>query len=159
MTLKNKFIQHIESHQGILKKIVFLYADNEHDRDDLKQEILSQAWMSYPRFRGDSKFSTWFYRVALNTAMMSLRKREKQQFFVSDGNPDAVSDSTLSYNEIMDWILHQLNAVEKSLLLLMIDGYQQKEIAELLGISDANTRIKIHRLRKKLKDHGITDFT
>jgi len=74
MAEKNRFLEQIEQNQDIVHKICCLYAANRDDRKDLSQEIICQLWKSYQSFRGDSKFTTWMYKVALNTALLNLRR-------------------------------------------------------------------------------------
>lgn len=154
MNTRQAFIAKIQAHQGIVNKIVFLYADTKEDRKDLRQEILAQAWRSYGRFRGDAKFSTWLYRVGLNVAISSLRKKRPEH----TGDIPERTQPARSDSELLETILQLLNPVEKSLVLLLIEGYQQNEIAEMLDISPSNTRVKIHRIRKKLDHHGIKEL-
>lgn len=156
MSAKQQFINLVQTHQGIIRKISYSYADDEEERRDLQQEILLQAWKSYARFKGASQFSTWLYRVGLNVALTSLRKRNQQ---VPAEELPWTSTYPLSHeSELREQIFRLLNDVEKSLALLLIEGYPQAEIAEILGISSVNTRTKIHRLRDKLAKNGIKQF-
>lgn len=157
MAEKETFINLIEANQGIINKTVFLYADDPEDRRDLKQEIISQAWGSFGSFRGDAKFSTWLYRVATNVAISTLKKAKRagRKEVVTEGA--SVSQFTHEH-ELLQIILSALNPIEKSIVLLMVEGFSQPEIAEMTGISENNTRTKIHRIRKKLEKHGVKEF-
>ena len=75
---KEAFVELVEKNQGIIHKVCNMYCDSSQDRNDLFQEILLQLWRSYAHFRGDSRISTWMYRVALNTAISGLRKRKRR---------------------------------------------------------------------------------
>lgn len=159
MTSQKQFIERVQECKGLINKILFLYTDREEDRKDLRQEILSEAWRSYPKFREDAEFSTWLYRVGLNVAITSLHKRKRRP----ESKPfDSRSRSTRPKTGHKDELLHQilglLKPVEKSIILLLIDGFSNPEIADILGLSHSNTRVKIHRIRTKLKDHGIKDI-
>lgn len=156
MSKKEEFITLIQTHQGIVRKISRSYADDEEERRDLQQEILLQAWKSYARFKGDAQFSTWLYRVGLNVALTSLRKRKRQ--LDSTELPGNASYQQADASELKEQIFRSLNDVEKSLTLLLIEGYPQAEIADILGITPVNTRTKIHRLREKLAKNGIREF-
>jgi len=73
-TTEQAFLTQVRAHAGILHKVIRLYVDDAEDRRDLQQEILFQAWKSFPRFRGEARFSTWRYRIALNTVLSYRRK-------------------------------------------------------------------------------------
>ena len=75
--LEHSFVKELETNQNIVHKICRLYTNNSHAHNDLFQEITIQLWKAYPKFRGDSKFSTWMYRVALNTAITLYRKSKR----------------------------------------------------------------------------------
>ena len=137
--------------------MVFLYADNTEDRNDLRQEIISQAWRSYKSFRGEAKFSTWLYRIAMNVSITFIKQHKKRKEL--DISDQIGADYISNESDLLERILRMLNPIEKSIVLLQIEGYRQPEIAEMLGLSEINTRTKIHRIRKKLKDHGVDRIT
>jgi len=154
MTDSQAFIRHIQAARALLNKILFLYADTEEDRKDLRQEILTQAWSAYPRFREESRFDTWLYRIGINVAITSLRKKQKRP------QPPPAANAIRAVvpgeeRELLRQILGVLDPVEKSIILALIEGYQPVEIGELLGITAGNARVKIHRIRQKLNEHGI----
>jgi RNA polymerase sigma factor (sigma-70 family) len=149
LTLQDEFINQIQMHQSLLNKLVYLYADQTEDRNDLHQEILLQAWKSFPNFRGDARFSTWLYRVGLNVSITKLNDRKQQVSTELDeaiqGNPTPFeSDDQLRY------VLQQLNPLDRTLIVMSMDGYTNDEIAETLGISPGNVRTKLHRIRQKI---------
>ena len=79
MTNQTEFLRLIEQHKGILYKVSKMYMDNSEDQNDLVQEIVLQLWKSYERFEGNAQFSTWMYRVSLNTALTYFKKEKKYQ--------------------------------------------------------------------------------
>jgi RNA polymerase sigma-70 factor (ECF subfamily) len=132
-----------------------MYANDAEERKDLRQEILAQGWKSFANFRGDARFSTWLYKVGMNVAISSLRNK-KQYTEVADKHfANRVSGNE---QELLQQILQMLNPIEKSLVLLMIEGYEQPEMADILGISANNVRVKVHRIREKLKKYEIEQF-
>lgn len=157
MNSENQFIALITEHQSLINKVLFMYGDDEEERKDLYQEIVSSAWSAFKRFRGDSKFSTWLYRVAINVAITSLKKKKKVSI-VSDMPERHTPPETSSERELLHIILEQLNPVEKSIVMLMVESVKQEEIADILGISPGNIRVKIHRIREKLRKYGIEEF-
>lgn len=154
--LEIEFSKRIEESQGIIHKVSRMYCDNEEHRKDLFQEILIQLWKSYPSFRGDSKFSTWMYRVAINVAIQDLRKaKKKQQLFfqtnqfkdTSDEKKSEVQDEKL---KLMHKAIAGLNKVEKAIVMLHLDDKSNEEIAEIVGITQNYVRVKMNRIKTKL---------
>ncbi len=164
---KKIFNKWLKEHKGLFFKVTRAYAFSQHDREDLFQEISIQVWNSIPNFRGDSKTSTWIYRVALYTAIAWAR-REKKHTDVKQ--PLGKSTYTLtethgSTDNLLDWLYEQiarLNEIDRSLILLLLDGFSYKEISSILGISESNVGVKINRIKKILRqksqeaiNHGI----
>lgn len=151
---KQIFDDWLHQHKGILFKIVRAYAFNAHDRDDLFQEIALQLWRSIPEFRGESRASTWIYRVALYTASAWTRREQKQP----PTKPLAAVVQTLTAtaqpsDPRVDWLyeqIAQLEPIDRSICLLMLDGFNYKEMAEMLGISESHVGVKIHRIKRRL---------
>jgi len=145
----------IYKHVGIIYKICKLYADGE-DRDDLKQEIIYQLWKSYPTYRGDSKFQTWMYRVALNTAMLGLRARKMkytglsdQEFNISE-DPFKDQDEEARVKQLYRQI-YKLKDLDKTIIFLYLEECSYDEIAEITGISNKNVGVRLTRIREKLR--------
>ena len=139
----------------MLFKVLRAYAQTQADQEDLFQEITLQIWRSIPNFQGQSAESTWIYRVALNTALTWKRKEKKhQQTHESiDGVSHILQENSQIKDERLDWLyeqIAQLNAIDKSLTLLLLDGFSYKEMAAMLGISETNVGVKVHRIKKHL---------
>lgn len=149
MNLQETFIREIQEHSALINKLVFLYADLPEDRRDLHQEILLQAWKSYPGFRRESKFSTWLYRVALNVSLTSLRRKPPSTH--SEWPEEPSVGPTLEASDQLEVVLHSLSPLDRTLLVMSMEGYSQEEIAETLGLSAGNLRIKLYRIRKKVQ--------
>ncbi|MCF2218580.1 RNA polymerase sigma factor [Chryseobacterium sp. PS-8] len=157
-SLEQDFLREIEKHKGIIFKISKMYMDEKEDRDDLFQEITYQVWKAYPKFKGESEFSTWLYRIALNTAIIFL-KNEKRRSFI--GNED-FSEYKIIQEEFdhekeeklnaMYKAIHQLNSIDKAFIFYYLEDFSGKQIAEQMGISEGNVRVKMNRAKNKLKD-------
>ena len=158
MSAKEKeFSQLIKDNQGLIIKVSRLYTNSIEDEQDLFQEIVLQLWRSYDTFKGQSKISTWMYRVALNTAITLFRKKTKspqtdelQDFhykdFVEDDEEKQQQISTL-YK-----VIKILPNVERAIVTTYLDDLPYKDIAENLGITEVNARVKMNRLKKTLKE-------
>lgn len=151
---KQIFDEWLSQHKGIVFKIVRAYAFNLNDQDDLFQEISLQLWQSIPEFRGESKPSTWIYRVALYTATVWVRKEKKRP----PTRPLVDIEHTLTVSEQprdekTDWLydqIGQLEPIDRSVCLLLLDGFSYREMANILGISESNVGVKVHRIKKYL---------
>nr|WP_262710472.1 sigma-70 family RNA polymerase sigma factor [Empedobacter tilapiae] len=146
----------MEQHKGILYKISRMYMDNSEDQNDLIQEIILQLWKSFERFKGNSQFSTWMYRVSLNTALTYFKKENKKTsrytFLENVDQIDEVdSDEKETQLELFYKAVHELNKVEKALIFLFLEGQSHKEISSNLGISEGNARVKLNRTKEKIQ--------
>lgn len=155
--MEKEFTQIITENQGIIHKVCSVYCDLEEDRRDLFQEILAQLWKSYPSFRNESKFSTWMYRVALNTAITSFKKDKRQpdksgisyeSLQLAEEIYDSVEEEQI---KILNKAISQLSGIEKSIILLFLEDKKYEEIAEITGITQNYVRVKMNRIKKKLK--------
>jgi RNA polymerase sigma-70 factor (ECF subfamily) len=153
--LEESFTREIALNEGLIWKICRLYGQTEDDRKDLFQEILIQTWRSFEQFRGESKFSTWLYRVALNTAISGLRKKKKAITIVQkDVIPEMADLSPPPDREQMQSLykaISKLNDIEKALTLLYLEDRTYKEMETILGISESTLRVKMNRIKEKLK--------
>lgn len=139
-------------HQGILNKVCFVYSGSGVETDDLKQEIILQLWRSYPDFQGKSAFSTWMYRVALNTAL-TYRKKRKLNDFHWESEQVIDPRKFMDYSEDVQTLyraIAQLNKVEKAIILLWLDEKPYQEIGETMGLSEKNVSVKLVRIKAKL---------
>jgi len=154
--LEIEFSRRVKESQGIIHKVSRMYCDNEEHRKDLFQEILIQLWKSYPSFRGDSKFSTWMYRVAINVAIQDLRKTKKEQrlFFQTnqfkDTSEEKKSEMQNEKLKLMYAAISKLNKVEKAIVMLHLDEKTNEEIADIVGITQNYVRVKMNRIKTKL---------
>lgn len=158
MDLKEKeFLNLIENHKGILHKVGRMYMDNVTDREDLHQEIIIQLWKSYERFKGDSAFSSWMYRVAVNTAISYFKKEKRRSETYTHivlKEPETIpydnrNDEQL---ELFYKAVQQLTAVEKAVIFYFMEGLSHREIGQQLGITEVNARVKLNRTKEKLQN-------
>jgi RNA polymerase sigma-70 factor (ECF subfamily) len=159
------FSDWLAGHKGILFKVVHAYAFEHADRQDLFQEIVIQVWRSVAAFRGESSVPTWMYRVALNTAIAWTRKedrpqRGKQPFEVVEGL--LMDASAEGHDPRVAWLYHQiaqLKDVDRSVALLLLDGFSYKEIAAIVGLTESNVGVKINRIKSALAGKRTEDTT
>ncbi|MEM6721788.1 MAG: RNA polymerase sigma factor [Bacteroidota bacterium] len=155
--LEHSFVTELERHQNIVHKVCRIYTSNKDQHNDLFQEITIQLWKAYPKFRGDSKFSTWMYRVALNTAITLYRKSKRSVktqdyesvvFKITSEDYDDTEEEQL---KLMYKAIKQLSDIEKALIFLYLEDKNYREIAETIGITEVNARVKMNRIKTKLK--------
>lgn len=156
--LEIDFVNLLEENQNILHKICRLYAEDLEAHKDLFQEMVIQLWHSYPKFKGESKFSTWAYRVALNTAI-SLYRTKKRRISTIELDNSLQNIHYEEYDDVQEEQLRflysavrQLNDIEKALVYMYLEDKDYQEIAETLGISEVNARVKMNRIKTKLKN-------
>ena len=149
--LQSVYMTLIRENSGIIHKVIRLYIDNSEDQKDLYQEILLQAWHSFTRFDGRSKFSTWLYKVSLNTVLTFRRKNdrlptdelEKAAYKVIPGEKN---DDT----ELLLMAIKEMGETDRAIVSLHLDGYENEEIAEITGLTKNHVAVKLHRIKQQL---------
>lgn len=154
---EKKFINLITANQGLIHKVCIMYESDRESRNDLFQEIVLQLWKSFHTFRGDSKISTWMYRIALNTAISGYRKQSRhvktQDLDESHLN---ISDNLRSedgeeHARRLQWAIRQLSEIERAMIMMALEEIPYEEIAETIGITQNNVRVRMNRIREKLR--------
>ena len=150
----------LHQHQPLLRRVARLYEQDPDNRQDLLQEITVQLWRAWPRYvpRPEVKLSTWLYRVALNVAISSLRQRTRRPAPERLGDripdlPETTTDSAYGPDELA-WLyrsIEHLSAVDKAFVLLYLEDRSYEEMADILGITQNNVRVKMHRVQEKLR--------
>lgn len=155
--MSGDFYQHsILPFAGIIIKICRAYTDSEEDFEDYYQEVCLQIWRSREHFNGQSEWSTWIYRLALNVCMTLLKKRKNSdRHFVSDVMPVEVEEtlqafSDESLNELYKAI-KKLSEVDRAVIMLYLEEKSYQEIAEIMGTNPNNIGVRIKRIKARLK--------
>ena len=152
---KREFSELIKRNQGIIHKVTLVYTNSLVEREDLFQEICLQLWKSYSNFRHESQFSTWMYRVALNTAISNIRK--KKLGFVSESviDDNRLADEPTEEKEGVKLLyesISKLNQIDKAIILLWLEEKNYEEIASIIGITKSNVSVKLVRIKRKLEE-------
>jgi RNA polymerase sigma-70 factor, ECF subfamily len=154
---QEEFIRLIETNKRLIYKICHLYGHTPENKKDLYQEIVVQLWSGLPSFRNESKFTTWMYRVALNTAIAGLRKKGRYSFQteLTEHHTNIAEDSQSADIEEQVSLLYaaiqQLSLLERAIIMLYLENKSYDEMEEVLGIRQGNLRVKMNRIREKLK--------
>ena len=162
--MKNKrekqFKYWLETHKGLIFRVIRTYAVTAEDRDDLFQEILLQLWSSIDNFQGKAKETTWIYRIALNTTLGWQRRETRKQKthsalvlkFKETGNTQ--DNTPLPYDpKILDQLyqaIRQLSVADSSVIVMHLDGLSYDEMAEVLGISTNHVGVRLNRAKTRL---------
>ena len=156
--LNDEFLRNLNQHKGIIHGVCNSYFDDPNDRQDIFQEIVYQLWKSFPSFNNKSKFSTWMYKVALNTAILHIRKGERTihkeplsdvflEIAAVKENSSLDDDMRMLYAAI-----NTLSDVDKAIIVLHLEEYNYEEIAAITGITKTNVSVRLVRIRKKLEE-------
>jgi len=161
---QNTFDAWLGQHKGLLFKVVRAYAFTTEDQDDLFQEIALQVWHSIPHYRAEAAITTWLYRVAFYTALGWVRQEKKHRTgkLSLDGVEQILTIRTPPQDSRLQWLyeqIAQLSPVDRSLMLLMLDGFSYKEMATILGISESNVGVKINRIKARLASTPAKETT
>lgn len=161
--IQEQFLNILEKNIGIIIKISRAYTQVQQDREDLINDITLELWKSFKHFNGDSKISTWIYRIALNTSMNYKRKKKNTTLFSSLNE--------LKENDIASWLIEEdrssdlevlyncideLSEINKAIILLYLDGNSHDEISEIMGISKTNVGTRISRIKEQIKNLVIS---
>ena len=142
-------------YKSLMFKVVRAYAETAMDQDDLFQEIIIQVWHSIPTFRQQSSNTTWIYRIALNTALKWVSKERKhaEARETLDNVQAILQETKVQLDERLTWLyeeIYKLDEIDRSITLLLLDGFSYKEMATIVGISESNVGVKINRIKKQL---------
>lgn len=151
---KKKFSELIQKNQKIIHKIAMIYTNSSVEREDLFQEICLQLWRSYSNFREEAQFSTWIYRIALNTAISTIRKKNKYSDFepIKESLLPAETTEDTENVKMLYLAISKLNNIDKALILLWLEDKSYNVIATVLGITRSNVSVKLVRIKRKLEE-------
>lgn len=158
---ESAFIEQLRNNQGIIYKLVGLYAADQEEKKDLYQEIVLQAWKGWPAFRKEAKFSTWLYRICLNTIFTQQRKKKSA---IAHQPIDTQDKAAVNYNlqqeetERLRKAMRQLEETDRAIISMHLDGYNNTEIKEVMGISLNHVSVKLHRIKHQLANFLNNDL-
>lgn len=152
---EREFASLIQENSRIINKVCYFYATDKMPFEDLRQEIYVNIWLGLSQFRGDSKISTWIYRVAVNSDLMTIRSSKPRldtvslDFGLLDVSTE-IDDAQRENLQTLQSLINRLEDIEKAIILLWLDEYTYDEIAETLGMKRNTVAVKIHRIKEKL---------
>jgi len=152
---EQRFLQLVREHQRIIHRLVGLYAVDRDERKDLEQETLLQAWRGWPSYRGEAKFSTWLYRICLNTILTQKRRPKLVHRYegLEDLHQHADDPSWRSdESQRLQLAMRELPETDRALLSMHLEGFDHAEIADVIGITANNVGVKLHRIKDRLTE-------
>ncbi|HLO54559.1 MAG TPA: sigma-70 family RNA polymerase sigma factor [Saprospiraceae bacterium] len=155
--MSRDFLHTIKENEGIIYKLVNIYAEKDNDQQDLYQEIVYQLWKSHQSFKGNSDISTWIYKVALNTSLTHIKLKKKYTENNAIQNVEFQVEDTLDIhqeNKISEMyqLIRTLNEIDKAIIFLFLEGKNHQEIAIIIGLSVSNIGTRINRIKQNLKN-------
>lgn len=161
---EEQFKQIVAENGNRIARICRYYNPNHEDQKDMCQEVLVNIWKSLERFRGDSSVSTWVYRIAVNTSLNFSGKTFQNMKLMVDSDPQTLNvlldDDELEVKiknearfEQLQEQLNLLSVIDKALMSLVLEGLSMREIADVIGLTEPNVRVKIHRIKEQLKQN------
>jgi RNA polymerase sigma-70 factor (ECF subfamily) len=152
------FISVIDGHKGIIHKIANAYAKNAENKKDLTQEIVLQLWKAFDNYNPQFKYSTWIYKVALNVSLAFYRKENNRakvfnplhEDIVTLAVPDDSGEREADFNHLQQFIA-ELKDLDRAILLLYLEEKSQKEMADIMGITETNISTRIGRIKSTLR--------
>ena len=149
MDLKDEFVELVTRYKDVIFKVCYIYAEKD-DIEDYYQEVLIQIWRSLPKFRGESKVTTWIYRISLNTCISHVRKNINKVPLIDVNLWENDIEKKQQVDEMYS-LINKLNKLEKAVILLWLEDRDYEEIASVVGITKANVAVKINRIKEKLR--------
>lgn len=153
------FVALVNRHRPMLERVCRIYEDGPEERKDLFQEVVYQVWRSYPTYRGEASLKTWMYRVALNTAITRFRQQaarpehvELQEDMSTGPRGGKTATEDQGRTELLYCAIRSLNRVDRAVVTLYLEGFEYREIAETLGLSETNVGVKLNRIRARLQE-------
>lgn len=161
---EEKFNEIVTKNSERIKRICRYYNSNIHDQEDMYQEVLMNIWKSLDNFRGESAISTWIYRIAVNISLTYTGKTFKNMELcinTSTHNLTEIVDEDFVENkqnkerqiDALQQELNLLSVIDKALISLLLEGLSMKEIASVIGITEANVKVKLHRIKTELRNN------
>ena len=150
---EKEFLQQVKQNKGIIYKLVGIYAADPEEKKDLYQEILLNTWKAWPSYRGEAKFSTWLYRICLNTIFAQKRKAMRVEYKESLNEFEPIADVSATANDDAPRLrqaIRSLKETDRAIVSLHLDGYDNGEIAGIMGISGNLVAVKLHRSKEQL---------
>jgi RNA polymerase sigma factor (sigma-70 family) len=155
--IENEYLEILQTNQKILFKICNFYTNTSEEKKDLFSEMVYQLWRSFPDFNNKSKVSTWIYRLSLNTALNYRREKKKHSKLSFIPDYKSVTHIPIHMPEMEDGLaiikesVEVLSEIDKTIVILFLEGCSYKEIAEITGTTETNIGTKLGRIKSKLK--------
>ncbi len=153
--LEKEFLDMIAAEERLIYKVCYIYAKDQDNLNDLFQEVVLNLWKAFPRYRADSKITTWIYSIAMKTCITFLRRRNThpQTVPITENVAGLMADDNEMAGQLQELnrLINQLGKLERALILLWLEERSYQEMADILGITKSNVAVKLNRIKEKLK--------
>jgi RNA polymerase sigma-70 factor (ECF subfamily) len=148
------FLELFQRHKAPLERLCFAYLNSAADVEDLFQEVMSNVWNALPRFRGESQYGTWLYRIAVNTALLYRRKRRPSEALPEIADPSAGAQQDLEDQERLTQLraaIAELPEQDRLVISLLLEGLSYREISEITGLTVNYVGVKLSRIKQSIE--------
>jgi RNA polymerase sigma-70 factor (ECF subfamily) len=158
------FVKVTKNNKRIIYKVINTYCKDEDDRKDLEQEIIIQLWKAFQSYNDNFQLSTWIYRIAMNVPIPFYRSNSNRKLrttFINESIFQEIEsvnndDQENEHRRLLHAFIQQLDEFNREILILYLDNYSYKEIAEIVGVTESNVGTKINRIKKKMQEDFST---
>jgi len=159
-SLEQRFTELVKEYKTTIYTVCLMFSNDKAEIEDLFQDVLVKIWQGLANYRGDANMRTWIWRIALNTCINLDRKKKRSgkrvplsvDIDLFEDSDDRALQTKQLYSRI-----NRLGLVDRSIVLLWLEGISYDEIGEITGISASNVSVKLVRIReqlKKMNDNG-----
>ena len=150
---ENEFAQLVKENKGTIYTVCYMFSKDQDEVNDLFQEVLINLWRGLGSFKGESKLSSWIYRVSLNTCISADRKKKRQATEPLDMDINLFEDNDTDARQIQMLYkrVYRLRPFDRAIVLLWLEGLPYDEIGAITGITAKNVSVRLVRIREELK--------
>ena len=152
---EKEFTNVVRENRATIYTVCYMFASDKEEVEELFQEVLIALWRGFESFRGESKVSSWIYRVALNTCISAERKKSRRPDtarLTMDINLFADTDEESRQAQMLRERINKLGVFDRAIVLLWLENLSYEEIGAIVGITAKNVSVRLVRIREQLKN-------
>ena len=153
--LEKEFTNVVRENKATIYTVCYMFSTDKEEVEDLFQEVLIALWRGFESFRGESKLSSWIYRVALNTCISAERKKSRRPDtarLTMDINLFSDTDEESRQAQMLRQRINKLGVFDRAIILLWLENLSYEEIGAIVGITAKNVSVRLVRIREQLKN-------
>lgn len=152
--MKQEFTRIVKEHKGTIYTVCYMFSKDSEEVADLYQEILTNIWKGFEKFRGESSIRTWIWRISFNTCVSYQRKQSKKVHTIPLTMDIDLFDNTskdIRQIRMLRNRIRKLGPFDRAIVLLWLEDMSYAEIGEIVGISEKNVSVRLVRIKEQLK--------